>query len=380
MTDGRIDTAAQLWEALRSSDPQLRMALIGGLARDPAAGLRLGKHEGRDLIDMLILQIDLEPDLSALRIAMIRILAAFADDRVAQFLASGLVHWPEFDRVEVAARYVVRIDGGSALLVPMIWKMDRPHHAQAAARALLELPPVRAALAPRDELRATLLAGVDAPALVEETLVDWLDELAGPLKRRALHQASLQGAPAARLLLGAGAWPRLDGEAKKGMLAVAREHDAPSALPILDDALAQDDLLLPALRCLSKLGPEGDALRPPLSRFVGQPRAIVEAALGAARLDVDLRSFLAHEDIAIRCAALHRFADEETAHGPRRAALLDALVHPAWELRAVAAKLLVAEGRDVATDIRPLATHADEALRLAAAHVLIALGEPAPSS
>lgn len=365
---GRIETAQGLFEALRAPDLRTRIAVIGGLARDPRAGLLLGRHEGRDVIDALIKTIEKEPAGSGLGRPLSQILSAYADPRVEAFFAGLLEKEEEFDLIEVAAGYLARTEGGHGAVRAFLFRTGRPHHAQAAARALLT---ARVELPPRERLRAALLEDAEPPPLTADTLACWLDELVGPLRRRALARLRSQDETALCLLMDA--WDRLDAEARVVVLCAARERAPAAVLPVLPSALASPELALSALECLDALGPAGDALRPPLSAFLGHGPALLAAALAVARLDVDPRLALAPEqDAVVRCAALRRVAREE-GEGTIPL-LLSTLMGPEWALRAAAAQLLSGLGERAREAVRPFAGHADPALRLAAAQVLTGPG------
>ncbi len=358
-------TASELFEALSASELKVRAQATTQVGKDPLAAYELGTHAGRDLVDVLITLVHDEPRGSVFGQAFARILCLFSDPRVTALFTAGVAEWTEFVRLEAALSYLGAVSPDTVR--ELLFHETRADLRHGSARALLA---GKATLSTRERLRAALLEGLVPPNITAESLPEWLVELSGPMRHVASRWVSRQDADGVRALLTH--WATLSPALRTVVLKTACRVAVEATLAVLRDAFesSHTNVQLAAFECLAALGAAGDAVRPPMSRFVeSQDLRVVRAAVRYSALDVDLHAaFGAASPVELQASILQRRAREDAASA--RTLWLAALVHSRWQMRGLAAKQLAAMGPVVHDDVRPLLDSPREEVRLAAAQVL----------
>lgn len=377
-TQLRIRTAAELLAALADPEPGVRMAVLQVVARQPQRALAYGRHEGRDVVDVLLAQAAGREKRGVWEV-VVTTLAVFDDSRVVELFVHLLATGRRAQTLFTAATRLEREPLAPLVdrLRPLLMQDESDARARAAARLL-----VRASdLDPAARLRAALLAGggrlLPAP-LDTDTVGLWLAELDGLFTLPARRALEAQGESALRVL--AACWDRLSAENRRWLLHWASTAWPDVAATLCGHALASGPsaLALAALDVVPGLGEHAAALAPRIAHLAADDDPAIRLAAmraGGAR-GVDVRRMLATERApALRRACLAALArDDGAAALPQ---LVAALRDPDWSVRAAARDAIVALGDVVVPAVEPLARDADPSVRTAAVQILIGLGRDA---
>ncbi|MBV8706746.1 MAG: HEAT repeat domain-containing protein [Acidobacteriaceae bacterium] len=369
----QIRTAAQFFGALAAPDPATRLTVVKAIQRQPAAALRFGLFEGRDVIDTLLLHSTrVEGTLEWMD--WIGALAGFRDGRVAGFFLDVLRSYDEPVVVFAAMQYLAADSSRprAAVLVPLLLQNDCPVRARAAAELLTHAE----RLSPESRVRVGLLSSEAEPvALDRETASAWMAELHGPFRAEA--RADLEAQPLPAWLQLSRSWSKLDSNDQIWLLEWGRRDFPDSIGPVLEAALGSTStpLLKAALDTLSH-GAIAE-LHPSLLRLAAPALGHSDpqircAAVTANPPGVDWRCMLAtEEDASVRRACLIALRKGEGEKA--LAELLDSLRDQDWRTRAVAAAELVRLGTPTIHVVRPLVHDSQDYVRIAAAGILAEL-------
>jgi len=314
----RIRCAADLFQVLSFGEVNAQLAVLRDIVLDPLRATALGRHEGRDLVDLLL---QLVPEsLGALKQAQMLCLMSFDDPRVTEFLMAEFQTSRDSATILHLAKRLSLVEGPE-FFRPYLWSDSNAHVLAAARHCSMGLE-----LSPAESLRVAVFLDeeFESPKLHEETLPVWLEELGGRHRLKVRRLAEKKGE--AVLLF----WT-------KYIELAPRERDW-----LVD--------------ITSRLAPQFLEQRlPELLQDPGVSTVVVEQAI---RLGIDLpSSLLQHEKAAVRAAAISvGLADEM---------LLDFLAPEATPLEAVAAL-----SRSEAHDLVKLLTDKRWQVRAAAARAL----------
>lgn len=370
----RIRSAKDVFDALRSPDMMVRFSILRGIAQNPAKAASYGTYNGSGLLDELLYHLNHNED-GIYRLALLNALAAFREPRLVEVFKNEMSGAKDTHAVMLAAAWLAgEPEERMRDFMSSILRRDgSPDRAVIAANVMTAYEGVE----PRDKVRVAVVANLPypTPPLDDETEETWLSELGGKRAERAM--ALLEG-------LGEGAFLRLRGkraafdEEVNGWLmdCGARKHQV-YAVELLADALksGSDGLVLRALESIPRLGQASVLFRTLLGRFLEHPeKGIRLAALRAGAPVEGIKERLAGEqDKDIRLELISRLAGEQ---GEAAVPVLVELLHDkAWEIRAGATNALIRIGRPAIDAVKPLIDIEDEKVRIAAAQVLIALGQ-----
>lgn len=368
-----IRTAAQFFGALAAPDPAIRLTVVKAIQRQPAAALRFGLFEGRDVIDMLLLHSTrVEGTLEWMD--WIGALAGFRDGRVASFFLDVLRLYDEPVVVFAAMQYLA-VDCSrphAAALIPLLLQNECPVRARVAAELLTHAE----RLSPESRVRVGLLSSeAKLVAIDQETASAWMAELHGPFRAEAMADLEAQLLPAWLEL--SKSWSKLDSNNQVWLLEWGRRDSPDSIGPVLEAALVSTctPLLKAALDTLSHdaIAELHRSLLPLAAQAVQHSDPQIRcAAVTANPPGVDWRWMLAmEEDASVRRAcliALRKYEGEKAL--PE---LMNAVRDQDWRTRAVAAKELIAVGTPAIHSIRPLVHDSQDYVRIAAAGILAEL-------
>jgi hypothetical protein len=314
-TQLRIRTAAELLAALEDPEPGVRMAVLQVVARQPARALAYGRHEGRDVVDVLLAQAAGRERRGVWEV-VIATLAVFDDPRIVELFLHLLATGRRAETLFTAANRLERepIEPLVDRLLPLLMQNESDARARAAARLLLRASGLDRAA----QLRTALLAGdgrlLPAP-LDADTLELWLAELDGLFALRARRALEAQGEPALRLL--APCWDRLRDDDRRWLVEWAARTSLDVAATLCERALASGStaLTLAALAVVPRLGERAAALAPHVAPLAAADDPKVRlAAVRAGTSGIDVRRMLTTERApTLRRACLAALARDEGA-------------------------------------------------------------------
>lgn len=370
-----IRSAADLMTGLASPDLSVQLAVLRAIAQNPEQALAYGTHQNRDIVDELIHHAS-SKKVSTYWKAVVVTLAAFRDLRVVEFFKQLFTTAYNPDIIFMAADRLAHepVESLHAFLTPMLLQDTSQAQARAAARLLASSPTLSVA----EQMRVAMLATKnlsESPPLDEKTAELWLVELDNVYIREAQRCLEAQGASAFRAFKEY--WDRLSDTNKAWVLRWGIRHWPLQTVGLLRNALESDaeSLVRTAMECLTEL-PEGAGLfHPTLVRFIDHPSGALRlAAIRAGVTGVDWRDMLAKEsDPAVRAACLLRLAQEE-----RKSVipyLVGFLSDVDWSIRATTTAALIEIGEAVVETAQSLVHHPNQAVRVSAVQILVALGK-----
>lgn len=356
----------------------VRIGVLQQIGRHPEKALAYGRHEGKDVLDMLIEQLRDMPS-GQLRHAHILALANFRQARAVEFLMRDL---PTNQDTESVRAIIVRLgeeqtEAVRCLLVEMLQRDVLSAHARTAAGVLAWWPDWEPDLPLR--LRMALLSdlGRPEPPLFEDDSAElWLEQLRGPLAAHAWEYLELQGLPTfTRIGM---RWDKLDDRQRLTLLEWGGRKFLPQVAGMLRQTLSSsnDSLILEALRQLARLPLEQEAHQARLRELWAHERLDLRCAVVRAGLrDLDWERLLSEtSEVDLRRELLVAFA----RHCPSQAlpCVMSCLEAPEWQIRAAATQLCIAAGEAALEGARRLALeHQNPEVRLAACQVLIGLDQ-----
>lgn len=371
----RIRSAADLERALESPDIAVRLAVLKAVGENAQAAMRYGKHQGRDLVDVLMDQVN-TLDNSSLRQAALTVLSLLPGQRVKEALIKELHLSGEPEAIMAAGRRLAEEEPEERrrIFLPFLMQDDDPIKARQAAVALADL----ADLTPEERLRVALLGtdpAYEPTALEDGTWPFWREALSGIHAEYARQLAQRQGSQAFRELKRR--WPELDLANKAWLLTWGSREFALDTVELLARALEQgpEDLALAALQCVPRYhlaaGLFSQAVEP-WARHV-DPR-LRRAAVRAGAKGVDLIALAkAESDEGLRLAAVERLSREGEAGAVE--ILAELLAAESWRVRSAAAQGLSGLGEKGLDAARRVMEQGSRSARAAAAQVLISQGQ-----
>lgn len=334
-----IRSAADLLEALESTDFALQSAVMQMISKDPVKALSYGQHDGRDVVDVLITM----GSAKEARLALLpcTTLAAFDDPRVIEFFLGRLEHG-QGRVVALSTGYLMGCEIPRERVYPTLLAEESRLHVRAAAR-LLGFPTPNDP--PEVALRlALLIPDCSLPPLDESWRSRWLGQLESLLAAEA--RAGIESLAQA--------------DALSQMLALRDELSPDNQRWLLDWGVRYDPgQVVGLLRASLQTDPAFT-----LSLLRKSPEAL---AMLAGELPVN------HEDA--RIAAWARSLAAPTADS-QTTDLVTELHSADWRARAQACEGLIAKGgSEVIHQARHLAISDRLELRVAGSQILMALGE-----
>jgi hypothetical protein len=334
-----ITTATQLLEALESTDFSLQAAVMQAISKDPAKALSYGRHEGRDVVDALIAMGSVRESTVAL--LPCTTLSAFDEPRVVDFFLDRLAHGTG-KVVALATGYLMRHEILRERVYGIVMENESLLRVRSAARLLGPPMPVDP---PEVALRlALMLPNCTLPPLNEAWEPRWLEQLESVIAGQA--RAGIESLPEKDTLPRMiSHWSQLGLDNQRWLLEWGVRSQPEQMVEFLKDALQTDPAFV--LGLLQKV-----------------PEAVAP-----------LRDHLPMEHVDPRIRRWARsLAGPVTESDPK--ALLAALRHTDWQVRAEACEALIARGgTEIVLAVRPLATSDRLEVRAAAAQILMALGE-----
>jgi hypothetical protein len=369
----RIKSAADLERALSAEDLATRLAVLKAVGDNPQAALRYGKHNGRDLIDVLIEQVNTMSG-SSLRQVVFSVLALMPGERVKQELIKEFCLGADPACLEAAG---TRLAGEAAdekrrIFGPFLMQDDNQAKAREAAKAMADVPD----LSPDERLRVALLGAdgeFEPPALDAANWKPWAEALnGGPHAEYARSLAQRQGRPAFAELKRH--WPELSSDGKAWLLEWGANEFALEAVELMSLALAEgpEEAVLKALQCVPRYKEAAGLFAEAATQWVAHPDQRLRRAAVAAGARADLGG-LAQDasDEALQLIAINRLgADGGAVQAGILAGLLD---HGSWRVRAAAASALSMMGEAGAGAARRVLQSGTQEARAAAAQALLAM-------
>jgi hypothetical protein len=334
-----ISTAAQLLEALESTDFALQAAVMQTISKDPAKALSYGRHEGRDVVDVLIAMGSVKESMAAF--LPCTTLSAFDEPRVVDFFLDRLARGTG-KVVALATGYLLRHEIPRERVYDTVMENESLLRVRSAARLL---GPPMPSDPPEVALRlALMLPDCTLPPLAGVWEPRWLKQLESIIASQA--RAGVESLPEPDTLNRMMShWDKLGLDNQRWLLEWGVRRQPQEMVHLLRVALQSD----PA-HALSLLAKAPDAL------------VLLRDELPVQHTDARIRRW------ARSLAGTATEADPET--------LLQALQHADWRVRAEACEALIAKGgSEIVLAVRPLATSDRLEVRAAAAQILMALGE-----
>ena len=368
-----IRTAQDLFDALQSGTTGQRLSVIQAISQQPERSLAYGSHQGQDVIDVMLEQIEQGSD-PLLRKAMLGAIVNYDDPRVADLFLSVFEKAADQESVVLAARRLaiapspaIRARLGQALVGEDITRV------QSAALVLAELED----LSLSEQVRMSLLGHRPAEDVCDRSLEHWCAELNGLYGLQAQQQLRRQTSASFERL--ASCFDRFNVDVQVWLLTWAAEAGYSTAPEMLQGALASDEnkLLVAALSWLPNFAEPTDAMLDRLADLVKSNDPVArKAALQAAAkmhggLFLDWRNMARNDpEPEVRITALFRWCIDAGQQA------IDDLVESIenesnWRVRAAATQCLAALGADGVERAKKLALQGHENARIAAFKVLL---------
>ncbi len=373
MTRISVRSAADLFEALESSDLGLRLAALKVVCEQPGRAAAYGRHGKRDVIDVLV-QMDVTVLPAALQRLLVAAISAYRDPRVPGWLIGEFQRSSDRAVLQSIARRFAEEPPVEACRFFGPWAMQDHDlvRARAAARALAGNPE----LSEGERIRvASALAaeGCEVPTVTAANSEQWLRELCGPYWVEARHLVERSGAEAFRALRAY--WPAFDDRTAEWFLKWGvRDHPLESVellKPLLESGEGPRSLL--ALQMVPRLGAAAALFAPVVQRFIDHADPAYRLAAIRAGASGDWERLVAEDSAPeVRAAALRRSAELADRAVP---AIRGGLSDPDWQVRAAATEALKQLGEEGVRLAKELMACESRDARLAAMQVLVAAGE-----
>ena len=369
-TELRIKSAADLENAVLAEDLGTRLAVLKAVGENPAAALRYGKHNGRDLIDVMIDQVNTLSN-SSLRQLMFSVLALMPGERIKQTLIKELHLGGDPASIEAAARRLAEEEPEERrrIFEPFLMQDESPAKAREAALALADL----VSLNPAERLRVALLGSdgdYEPPQLDAEHWELWAEALAGAHAEYARSLAQRQGKPAFQELKSR--WTELFRETKCWLLDWGAEEFAMETVELIAQSLDQgpDDLALKALECVPGYQQAAGLFTDAVTKWAGHGDQSLRRAAIEAGAQVALAAIARDDaDEMVRLAAINRLGAEEAE------LLAELMSDDSWRVRSAAAQVLSRLGEQGACLARKVLNSGTQPARIAAAQALLAMDQ-----
>lgn len=372
-----IRSAPDLLAALRESSPLLRLGVLQHVARHPQKALAYGKHEGLDVLDVLVEQARSMP-AGQLRQATVLAIANFRDPRAVAFLMEDVRTNPDAQSVMSTLIRLAEEESEPVrrLLVELLDREPSSAHARTAANLLSWWPGWEPTLEQR--LRLSLLSDTgrpQPPPFDEESADLWLAHLQGELASRAWDYLELQGRGAfARVGM---RWDDLEDEQRLALLRWGGRRHLEDVPGLLRQTLASanPELVHEALRLLERLPGEQGRHQERLRQLWEQGgtdarRAVLRAGLRGLEWE---RLLSEAADLPLRRELLAAWARHEPVAALPH--VLEAFEAREWQVRATAVQLAIAAGEPAVEGARRWALDPRPEVRLAACQALVGLGQ-----
>lgn len=367
----RIKNAADLERAVQAEDIGTRLAVLKAIGDDPQAALRYGKHNGRDLIDVMIDQITVLTN-SSLRLMVLSVLSLLPGERVKQAMIKELHFSQDMECIKVAAKRLAQEqpDERRRIFTPFLMQDDNALKAREAAKALMDLDELE-----RAQRMRIALVGPDSefamPELNQENWEIWQDALQGLHAEYARELAQRQGRVAFQVLKGRHS--ELDSDTRTWVLRWGVVEFALESVELVALALEQgpEALALIALECVPSYEQAAGLFGKAVQKWSEHEDIRIRRAAIAAGAQVDLTDLAGSDpDEAVRVEAIKRLG-YEAGH---TAFLADLLEDDSWRVRSAASMVLGRMGEDGARAARKVLEKGSQKAKIAAAQALMALG------
>jgi HEAT repeat protein len=351
-----------------------RLAVLKAVGENPQAALRYGKHNGRDLIDVLIDQVTVLSN-SSLRQVMFSVLALLPGERVKQTLIKELHLGNDQACLESAGQRLAGEEPEERLRIfePFLMQDENPAKARQAACALAGLE----GLSPSQRLRVALVGpegDYEPPRLDAEGWQLWAGALTGEHAEYARSLVRRQGKGAFNELKRR--WEELDQDNRGWLLDWGSSELPLETVELLARALEQgpEETALKALDCVTRYEQAGGLFADAAAKWAGHGDPRLRRAAIAAGARVDLAALAQNEpDEAVRLAAIKRLGSE---NGASHAELLAELLGDgSWRVRAAASQALGNLGGRGAELARQVLKSGNQPARIAAAQALLAMDQ-----
>jgi hypothetical protein len=367
----RIRNAADLERAVQAEDIGTRLAVLKAIGDNPQAALRYGKHNGRDLIDVMIDQVNTLTN-SSLRLMVLSVLSLLPGERVKQAMIKELHFSQDMESIKVAAKRLVQEEPEERrrIFAPFLMQDDSPFKAREAAKAMMDLDELDQA-----ERMRIALVGPDSefamPGLNQDNWQLWQEALQGLHAEYARELAKRQGRGAFRILKERHL--ELDLDSRAWLLRWGVVEFAMDSVDLVSTALEQgpDKLALIALECVPSYDQAATLFCGAVQEWAEHEDNRMRRAAIAAGAQVDLTGLAGGDpDEAIRVEAIKRLG-YEAGHA---SFLADLLEDDSWRVRAAAAQVLGRMGDDGAEAAREVLEKGSQQAKIAAVQALMALG------
>ncbi len=368
----RIQNAADLERAVQSEDIGTRLAVLKAVGENPQAALRYGKHNGRDLIDVMIDQVNTLTN-SSLRQMVLTVLSLLPGERVKQAMIKELHLSNEPAYIEAAARRLAQEepDERRRIFAPFLMQDESPVKAREAAKAIIDLDELNQA----ERLRVALV-GPDSefamPELNAESWELWQGALRGLHAEYARQLVQRQGREAFQILKDRNS--ELDFDSRTWLLRWGVVEFALESVELVAQALEQgtEQLALIALECVPSYDRASGLFTQAVEKWAKHEDTRIRRAAIAAGAEVDLTSLAQGDpDEPIRLAAIKRLGYEAGHAG----FLADLLADESWRVRSAASQVLGKMGDDGAEAARRVLEIGGQQAKVAAVQALLALGQ-----
>ena len=351
----RIRCAADLFQVLSFGEFEAKLAVLRDILIDPLRATALGRHEDRDLVDLL-LQL-LPKSVGALKRAQMLCLMSFDDPRVTEFLISEFRSSRDSATILHLGKRLSLVEGPE-FFRPYLFSDSKAHALTAARHCSMGME-----LAPAEALRVALILdeGFEPPKISEETLTLWLDELAG--RHRVKARKLAEGKGESVLLF----WTRFSelAPSERDWLVELTSVLAPHLLEQrLPDLLNEPSVSVEVVDQAIRLG-----IELPSTLLQHEKARVRAAAISAGLADGKLNDFLTPEASSVEAVAATLRCETKT--------LVSLLADKRWRVRATATRVL-SENRPEDLPMERIRDAADSdsiGERVAAVELLRNLGE-----
>ena len=361
-TELRLETAADLFAAIESSDLLTRLSVLEAIAIDPEAALALGSHHNRDLIAVLRSELE-QVFIPEMRLYLLAALTAMpSNERVTAALEQiWFLSDDTNERLCAVSRLVQEGDPKIHEHLEHSLLSSDSDRAQTVANAWRVSNQDSSAVNLRLSLAAEYFSGI-VPDLEHHTDL-WLTELRGVFADRAREWLEVQPEPTIAVL--SAVWEKLNRDTRAWLLGLASRSESAKLSSLTDLAMCDEQLQLEAIHAAST-----PAINQQYSQHLehladhNQIPEVQAAAIRAGAPGNNRTRALQASARTVRIAAIQQLATND------QTTLLELLQDSDWRIRSAAADQLTSLGEAGKRAVQPIINHARLEVRMAAARVL----------
>lgn len=373
----RIASAADLFNALRSDLPSLRLFVLKAIADNPEKALSYGVFQGANLREEAVTHWQRTGINTEERAIALAAIVALGGDATLDICKSEFSFSRNRDVLRIAASRLASepVERVGDFLPRFLFDDKFPVRARLAATLMSGF----SSLSPRERLRVAIISmnqNTPLPPLPEpDTEGLWVSELNGIWAEEAKAMAEGMGEEAFRRL--ARTWDVLSEEVKLWLIEWGMRGHIFHATGLVADVLRSNNvkLVLVALRCLGQNKTAGSFFQTLLNVLVHHSEPAVRVAAieaGGTAEDPLIKRMLAAETPEVRLALIGSIARSKDSNYTRD--LTDLIRDRDWRIRAAACDALAEMGGSIIETLKPFLADRDGTVRVAAMRTLLAVG------